>query len=206
MKFFRNSFFHVFILCVPACFIAPQYSSAQILPAENQSADTDTVEAKSRDSIFITNTFTQFGLSAGTVLKDEYDPGFGFGAKLKRTILYPRLELRMSIYLWGASVDSLDVTSIGYEEALTFKKTFPSGTSFFSGIIAGYYLTNNRSETIVNSELHVSESRKGTFEAYLTYGINHPIKRNRAVFAQVKYGLTFDKPEIHIHLGMYFSK
>lgn len=206
MKLLRRTFFHVMFLLVLGIYISHQTASARNILLEDTSTVTDTVKTPVKDIIFGDNTFNKFGLSAGAVLKEDFDTGFGFGLKLKRPLFYPRLELTMSGYLWGASVDSLDVTSIGFEEELTFKKTFPIGTTFFSGIVAGYYITNNRTETIISNKPHVIEEGKATFEAYLTYGVDQPLERNRSLFAQVKYGLTLDKPEIHVLIGMYFSK
>ncbi|MFC1490553.1 hypothetical protein ACFL6K_05025 [Candidatus Latescibacterota bacterium] len=177
-----------------------------MLFAEDTSAENSTPKSTLKNKIFGSIGYTCFGFSAGTVFIDNYDTGFGFGARIKRPLLNPLLEFTTSGYLWGASTHNMDITSIGIEESLTLKKTIRNNISIYSGIIAGYYVTNERTEPIQNNNSIIIENNNASFETYITSGVTYPFSKDRTLFSQVKYGLSQDNSELHILIGMFFCK
>jgi len=150
--------------------------------------------------------FKSFGLKTGIVVTDEFDVGFGVGAQLPREIFNPSIELISSMYFWGASKDSLDVSSIGLEESLTLKRSFTKWFSFFTGITLGYYVITEKTDTIVKNTMKTLVDDTYSFESYIISGTTFSLKSNRSVFIQIKYGLTQDSNELHVLLGLNIYK
>ena len=148
--------------------------------------------------------YTYFGFHTGVVLTDYLDTGFGFGGRLARICFSPMLELTTSGYLWGASRDSIDVTTFGIEESLTVKKSHSEHISLFSGIIAGYYFKNKKIEIVENSKLNTTEKNNNSLEVFITFGGTYLLASNRTIFTRINYGLTQNVDEIHIQIGMNF--
>ena len=169
-------------------------------PAEEKS----TVIEESINKFFTKFGINSIGLLTGVVITDEFDAGFGFGAKIPRQIFSPSIELTSSVYFWGASKDSLDVSSIGIEESLTLKKSFKKKFSVFAGITLGYYFITEKFDTIERNSLKTIEHDNNTFESYVVAGIKFFSKSNRSFFTQIKYGLTQDSKELHVLAGISF--
>jgi len=179
-------------------------TSEQIYAGNNQPEKKTAEIEDSTKNGFRDRSYTNFGFHTGFVMTEDFDTGFGFGGRLARPCFSPFLELTTSGYLWGASRDSLDVSTFGIEESLTIKKTHSDHISIFSGIIAGYYFKNKKIEAFGNNKLYTIEKNNNSLEVFITFGCNYTLANNRSIFTQINYGLTQDTGEIHILIGMNF--
>ena len=198
--FLKNSaalFFIIIFVSISSC---PLY--AENPPDEEKST---TIENSIKNYISKLG-LKSLGLQTGVVITDEFDTGFGVGAKLPREIFNPSIELTSSVYFWGASKDSLDISSIGIEESLTLKRSFKKPFSVFAGITLGYYFIAEKFDTIERNTIKTIEHDNNSFESYVIAGITISSKNNRSVSTEIKYGLTQDSNELHILLGMNFYR
>lgn len=90
--------------------------------------------------------FKNLGIETGIISTEGYDPGFGFGLRLPRMVVDPFVELSTDIFFWGASNDSLDISSLGFEESLTFIRSHRKPLNVFFGFSLGYYLINEKNQ------------------------------------------------------------
>lgn len=150
--------------------------------------------------------FNSLGLQTGVVIADEFDTGIGVGVKLPKEFFNRTIELTSSVYFWGASKDSLDVSSIGIEESLTLKRSYAKHFSSFTGFVLGYYFVKEKFDTFESNTLKTMENNNNSFEAFITVGTAYAFKSNRSVYTQIKYGLTQDSNELHILFGIIFYR
>ena len=175
--------------------------------ADNNPTEHTSNESEDLVSTFINNLrIRSFGFQTDVVFTDEFDTGLGFGARFQRAFFHPSLGLTTSVNFWGASKDSLDVSTAGFEESLTVQKSPNEKFSVFSGITIGYYAILKKNETVENNVPKTIETRNNSFEAFIIIGSAYTIKNNRSVFLQVNYGLTQDSDEIHMLIGINFFK
>ena len=194
----------VFIALVIVVFTA---KTSHLLYADDNLPEHSTNESQSSIKTFIDNLHIRsFGFHTDVVFTDEFDTGLGFGARFQRAFFHPSLGLTTSVNYWGASKDSLDVSTAGFEESLTVQKSLNDKFSVFSGVTIGYYTTFKKNETVENNVPKTIETRKNSFEAFITIGSTYTIKNKRSVFLQVNYGLTHDSDEIHMLIGINFFK
>ena len=194
----------VFIALVIAVF---GIKTSEPVYADDNLTEHTSNESENLISAFINNLrIRSFGFHTDVVFTDEFDTGLGFGAKFQRVFFRPSIGLTTSVNFWGASKDSLDVSMAGFEESLTVHKSPNEKFSVFSGITIGYYAILKKNETVENNVPKTIETRKNSFETFITIGSTYTIKNNRSVFLQVNYGLTQDSDEIHTLIGINFFK
>jgi len=149
--------------------------------------------------------FRRLGIYSGIVISDELDTGFGIGARLPRKLFYPSLEFSSSVYFWGATKDSLDVSKLGIEESLILIKSSCKQISLFTGVTVGYYAIVEKFDKVKGDVLKTAERKSNSFETFLTIGATHALKNNHSIFAQINYCLTQNSNELHILIGLCFN-
>lgn len=181
--------------------------TSESVHADNNSSENETNEIKDSGKTGIKNFgFECLGIYSSIVTSDELDTGFGIGARLPRKFLHPSLELTSSVYFWGATKDSLDVSTLGIEESLTLIKSTGKQISLFSGITVGYYANAEKFDRFEGNTLKTIEHKSSSFEIFLTIGTTYALKNNHSIFTQINYGLIQDSNELHILIGINFHK
>ncbi len=177
------------------------------LYADNNPSENEMNNIKDSNKKDIENwSIKGFGIYSGIIISDELDTGFGIGAKLPRIFFNPSTELTSSVYFWGATKDSLDVSTLGIEESLMLIKSPDDKFSFFSGITVGYYNIIEKFDKLENNKLKIINLKKNSFESYLTTGITYKLKDYNSIFTQINYCLTKDSNELHILSGININK
>ena len=124
--------------------------------------------------------------------------------KRTRYFFSPQIELTSSAYFWGASRDSLDISTFGIEESLKLVKNHSERIAVYSGITAGYYVSNRKYETAGTTESVIHKNDSGSFDTFITIGTRYTMKNKNSLFVQLNYGISQDSGEIHIFLGLNF--
>jgi hypothetical protein len=150
------------------------------------------------------SVFQSLGIISGVVVSDEYDTGMGFGGTVSQTIVDPALKMKTTIYFWGASRDSNDVSSLGIEETLLLEKSPRKDLVIFSGITGGYY---SKKTGFVRSDDGSSVSTAtNSFDIYLTTGFQYQYHEGRSFLLSMNYLITRETSEIHLLAGLEFFK
>ena len=189
---------------IPAVFFintVPHIYASENTPVHNTREKQDVSENDTNNF-----KFTSFGIQTGVVLKEELDAGLGFGIRLTQPIIKHVFDITTTGYFWGASRDSLDVSRIGIEESLKFKKEPHTKVSLFSGVTVGYYATLQQIEITDDATVKTTTNKTNSFEAFITFGITYMIDSKRSFFTQINYGITQDLRELHIVTGIDFYK
>ena len=145
------------------------------------------------------------GLQTTAVITDEFDIGFGCGARLSQKFFYPSLKSTSVIHFWGASSDSTDIGVLGIEENVTYRIPMHTNINGYMGIILGYCFSNEKTNEYVSNKFKNSENKKHKFVTFITFEIEYELPEHRSIFLQCKSGINDISKEIHILLGFNFE-
>jgi hypothetical protein len=150
-----------------------------------------------------------FGIDAGSVYTDNYDLGFGVGARLNQTYEHPyiyRPFLRSSpgFRFWGASNETTDISVIGIIENLTHIIPMKRGFTAFAGLTFGYYYIYKTIQPLPGSGQDEKKTNTNSFDIFVTVGGEYDLKKNTSLFVQIKYGETAVSREFHTQAGFNF--
>jgi hypothetical protein len=150
------------------------------------------------------SVFQSLGIISGVVVSDDYDTGMGFGGNVSQTILDPGLKMKTTVYFWGASRDSNDVSTLGVEETLMLEKSPRPNIDIFSGVTAGYY--SKELDTLKTSGETTAATATNSFDIYMTTGFRYRYREGRSFLLYMNYLITQETNEIHFIAGLEFFK
>ena len=200
------SFFPLLLILMVFLTVTPSYCQ------DTQSADTiPTLDERIRT--FIQESFFQsLGIVSSVIVSDDYDTGMGFGGNVSQTLIdrypgeLPVLKLRTTIYFWGASKDSNDVSTLGIEESLLLEKSPHANYDIFTGLTAGYYSIEKATLYRFETDEYTDIANTNTFNIYLTSGFRYHYRTDRSFTCSLNYLITKETSELHIFFGLEFFK
>lgn len=148
--------------------------------------------------------FQSLGISSGVVTSDDYDTGLGFGGNMSHLLIDPGLRLMSSVYFWGASKDSNDVSSFGLEESVMLEKSPHADIDIFTGLTAGYY--SMEKDTLIRNGEYTNSSNTNRFNVYLTSGFRYRFMQDRSFTFHFNYNISQETNELHLIFGLEFFK
>lgn len=150
--------------------------------------------------------FQSLGIASSVVVSDDYDTGMGFGGNVSQTLIEPALKLRTTIYFWGASKDSNDVSTLGIEGTLLLEKSPHPHYDIFSGLTAGYYSIEKATLYHFGTNDYTDIANTNAFDMYLTSGFRYRYRTDRSFTCYLNYIITKETNELHIFFGLEFFK
>lgn len=194
MKSGMSKVIHIFILVFLLIFTLPETVHTD---ETREYAHEDSVSAWMR-------SIDTVGLDAGVVCTNDYDTGFGFGARLNQRFSSHSLNLISAIHFWGASTDSTDISVLGIAESLLLRKQVNRKIMGYIGLTVGYYYSHKKSNPEL--ALHSPAGKKiNSLDTFLTLGAEYPLPANCSLFIQVNYGSTRISDELHMNLSLNFD-
>ena len=199
---------HRLVLRVCAVLLICLTATGQPIPAQDTTSDnaaSQTTEEKIR-TFLRESVFQSLGIISGIVVSDEYNTGMGAGANISQTLIEPAVKLKTTLYFWGASKDSSDVSTFGIEESLLLEKSPRPNIDFFSGATAGYYSSEYDVLHSISGGEYSEETNDNRFDIYLSTGFRYRHRTNRSITFQLNYLVTRETTEVHFVAGLEFFK
>ena len=150
-------------------------------------------------------TDKSLGLQTELVFIEDFDAGFGFGARYGQRLFYKFFHISSSLHFWGASSESIDIAVLGIDGSMMHYKHFIGRLSGYTGLTLGYYFTHEKTVQYSKNSITIQKNKKDSFETYITAGITYSLQENRAVYLELSYGLTTVPNELHVILGFNFD-
>jgi hypothetical protein len=144
--------------------------------------------------------FKNIGIETGIISTEGYDPGFGFGVRLPRMLVDPFVELSTDIFFWGASNDSLDISSLGFEESITFIRSHRKPLNVFFGFSLGCYIINEKNQ----QDKKIADNIRNPVQPFLKIGTIYELSNRRSLYTEIKYALVPNINEFHFNIGLIF--
>ena len=199
-------------LCITAIafYLTTGVTASQTAMAEELRGPGDAVVyAAGKVKEVLTGGEKSFGIDACSVYTDNYDLGFGVGARLNQTYEHPYINrpfLRSSpgFRFWGASNETTDMSVIGIMENLTHIIPMKRGFTAFAGLTIGYYYIYKKINPLPGSGQLEQNKNTNSFDVFVTVGGEYDLKKNTSLFVQVKYGETAVSREFHTQAGFSF--
>ncbi len=150
-----------------------------------------------------------YGIESGTVLTEDYDIGFGVGARLNQTFMHPYIDrpfLRSSpgIRFWGISNEDQDISVVGISETITHMAPLHPRLTLSAGLTGGINYIYKK--TAVPGSVELEEDNTNSFDFFITLGAETPLTERNVLFFEFKYGETFLERQIHALIGINFAK
>lgn len=147
---------------------------------------------------------SKIGLQTGFVSTGDLDTGVDFGARAAKSFYQDFLEVTTTAHLWGATNDSLDVTTAAFDMSFCYKIPIRRGIIGYAGIVLGYGFVYSEKAVASGGETVLTNTSHHDFQKFITAGAEFDTHGNRTAFAQCRYGTTRLSRELHFTAGLNF--